>query len=68
MRIALISDTHLPSLIRTPAELGPELGDFLTDADLILHGGDVVRPSLLDWCEQYAQVVVSPKTDPNSTG
>ncbi|MPZ99388.1 MAG: YfcE family phosphodiesterase [Dehalococcoidia bacterium] len=59
MRIALISDTHLPSLIRTPAELGPELGDFLAGADLILHGGDVVRPSVLDWCEQYAQVVVS---------
>ncbi len=59
MRIALISDTHLPSLIRTPDELGPALGEFLATAELILHGGDVVRPSVLDWCEQFAPVVVA---------
>src|SRR6185503_16003577 len=59
MRIALISDTHLPSLIRTPDELGPHLGEFLATADLILHGGDVVRPLVLDWCEQFAPVVVA---------
>jgi putative phosphoesterase len=59
MRIALISDTHLPSLIRTPDELGPALGEFLATAELILHCGDVVRPSVLDWCEQFAPVVVA---------
>lgn len=59
MRVALISDTHLPSLIRTPDELGPELARFLEGADLILHGGDVVRPYMLDWCEQFAPVVVA---------
>jgi putative phosphoesterase len=59
MRIALISDTHLPSLIRTPDELGPHLAEFLATADLILHGGDVVRPLVLDWCEQFAPVVVA---------
>ena len=59
MRVALISDTHLPSLIRSPDELGPELGSFLTGADLILHAGDVVRPYVLDWCEQYAPVIVA---------
>lgn len=59
MRVALISDTHLPSLLRTPDDLGPELARFLERADLILHGGDVVRPFLLDWCEQFAPVVVS---------
>jgi putative phosphoesterase len=59
MRIALISDTHLPSLIRTPDELGPALADFLATCELILHGGDVVRPSVLDWCEQFAPVVVA---------
>lgn len=59
MRVAVISDTHLPSLLRTPDELGPELAQFLARADLILHGGDVVRPYLLDWCEQFAPVVVS---------
>ena len=59
MRVALISDTHLPSLIRTPDELGPQLAAFLTGLDLILHGGDVVRPFVLDWCEQFAPVVVA---------
>lgn len=59
MRVAVISDTHLPSLIRTPDQLGPDLGEFLATADLILHSGDVVRPLVLDWCEQYAQVVVA---------
>lgn len=59
MRVAVISDTHLPSLIRSPDELGPELGAFLERADLILHGGDVVRPYVLDWCEQYAPVIVA---------
>jgi uncharacterized protein len=59
VRISLISDTHLPSLIRSPDDLGPELAAFLEGSDLILHGGDVVRPYLLDWCEQFAPVVVS---------
>lgn len=59
MRVALISDTHLPSLIRSPDELGPELGAFLVGADLILHAGDVVRPYVLDWCEQFAPVIVA---------
>lgn len=59
MRIAVISDTHLPSLIRTPDELGPQLAAFLAGADLILHGGDVVRPSVLDWCEQFAPLLVA---------
>jgi putative phosphoesterase len=59
MRIAVISDTHLPSLIRTPDGLGPQLADFLRGADLILHGGDVVRPSVLDWCEQFAPLIVA---------
>jgi len=56
MRIGLISDTHLPSLIHSLDELGPEVGDFLASVDLILHGGDVSRPSVLDWMEQYAPV------------
>ena len=59
MRIAVISDTHLPSLIRDPDGLGPELARFLAGADLILHGGDVVRPSVLEWCEQFAPVLVA---------
>lgn len=59
MRIAVISDTHLPSLIRTPDALGPQLAAFLRGADLILHAGDVVRPFVLDWCEQFAPLLVA---------
>ena len=56
MLISVISDTHLPSIFRNPDGLGPELGKFLSQTDLIIHAGDVVRPSILDWCEQFAPV------------
>lgn len=59
VRIGLISDTHLPSIIRHLDQLGPEIGDFLKTVDLILHGGDVTSPIVLDWCEQFAPVLVA---------
>lgn len=59
MRIGIISDTHLPSLIRSPDELGPQMHEFLTSVELILHAGDVTAPSVLHWCEQFAPVVVA---------
>jgi len=54
MRFGLISDTHLPSLIHSLDELGPEVGDFLASVELILHGGDISRPSVLNWMEEFA--------------
>ena len=57
MRIGLISDTHLPQLIRSLDDLGPQTGEALAGADLILHGGDITVPSVLDWCEQFAPVL-----------
>ncbi len=59
MRIGLISDTHLPSLMRSLDELGTEIADVLTGVDLLLHGGDVTAPSVLDWCSQFAPLVVA---------
>lgn len=59
MRIGLVADTHLPSLMRSLDELGPEIGDFLSTVELILHAGDVTAPLVLDWLEQYAPVLVS---------
>ncbi|MYB41946.1 MAG: metallophosphoesterase family protein [Chloroflexi bacterium] len=56
MRIAVLSDTHMPSTMRHPGELGGTLEEQLASADLILHGGDVTEPSVLDWCEQFAPV------------
>jgi uncharacterized protein len=59
VRIGLISDTHLPQLVRQLDELGPEVGDFLSTVDLILHGGDVTAPAVLEWCGQYGDLLVA---------
>jgi hypothetical protein len=39
--------------------LGDLPGEFLSSVDLILHGGDLTSPMVLDWCEQFAPVVCS---------
>ena len=59
MRVGVIADTHLPSLIRSMDELGSETGEFLTTVELILHAGDVTAPSVLDWFEQFAPIYVA---------
>ena len=57
MRLGLLSDTHLPGLIRSLDELGPEPASFFATVDLILHAGDLTSPSVLDWLEQFAPVI-----------
>src|SRR5262249_56311650 len=57
MRIGILSDTHLPNRIRQLDELGPEPGRFFASVDLILHGGDLTSPMVLDWLEQFAPVL-----------
>ena len=57
MRIGIVSDTHLPNLIRELDELGPEPAQFFATVDLILHSGDLTAPSVLDWLEQFAPVL-----------
>ncbi len=57
MRIGILSDTHLPNLIRELDELGPEPARFFSTVDLIMHGGDLSSPMVLDWLEQFAPVV-----------
>ena len=57
MRIGILSDTHLPNLIRHLDELGPEPARFFSTVDLILHGGDLTSPMVLDWLEQFAPVL-----------
>jgi hypothetical protein len=59
VRIGLISDTHLPSLMRSLDELGPQVADALRGVDLILHGGDVTAPMVLDWCTALGPVLVA---------
>jgi putative phosphoesterase len=57
MRIGILSDTHLPNLIRHLDELGPEPAKFFSDVDLILHSGDLTSPMVLDWLERFAPVL-----------
>jgi uncharacterized protein len=57
MRIGIVSDTHLPNLIRCLDELGPEPARFFSSVDLILHSGDLTSPMVLDWLERFAPVV-----------
>ena len=57
MRIGIVSDTHLPNLIRQLDELGPEPARFFSTVDLILHSGDLTSPMVLDWLECFAPVV-----------
>lgn len=59
MRIGLISDTHLPSVLRSLDDLDRRVGEALAGVDLILHGGDVTAPSVLQWCDQFAPLRVA---------
>ena len=53
MRVAVISDTHLPRGSRTLAQ---ECVDRLAAADLILHGGDVTEAAVLDMLGELGPV------------
>ena len=53
MRVAVLSDTHAPRYWkRCPAPVAAAL----TDADLILHAGDVCTAATLRELEQFAPV------------
>jgi putative phosphoesterase len=54
LRIAVISDTHLP---RGSRRLPEECVDRLRAADLILHAGDLMRLPVLEQLESYGPVV-----------
>ena len=54
MRIAVISDTHLP---RGARRLPEACVDRLRAADLILHAGDLVRLPVLRELESYGPVI-----------
>ncbi|MSQ29543.1 MAG: metallophosphoesterase [Dehalococcoidia bacterium] len=56
MRIGILSDTHLIGRA-TLDDLSPEAAVLLSTVDLILHAGDVVLPSHLAWCEQFAPLL-----------
>ena len=50
MKLAILSDTH--GLLR------PEVLEHLSTADVILHGGDINKQSIVDQLSQYAPLYV----------
>lgn len=50
MRIAILSDTH--GLLR------PEVVEYLKTADVILHGGDINKQSIVGELRQYAPLYI----------
>lgn len=54
MRIALLSDTHVPDQI---GELPPRLIERLQDIDLILHAGDLVRLQVVEALQAIAETL-----------
>jgi len=51
VRLLLIADTHVPKRAR---DLPSRVWDEVADADVVLHAGDWVEPSLLDTLEARA--------------
>lgn len=54
MRIGLISDTHIPTAMK---HLWPQVYDAFRGVDLIMHGGDLMVPEVIDWLEEIAPVM-----------
>jgi putative phosphoesterase len=54
MRVVVLSDTHAPRRWRG---CPPQVAEYLRDADLILHAGDVCTAALLDELAGYAPVL-----------
>ena len=50
MKVAILSDTH--GLLR------PQAAERLKRADVILHGGDINKPSVVDQLRQCAPLYV----------
>lgn len=60
MKIVVMSDTHLYSLTE---EFESICARYCEDADLVIHLGDWVSPSVLDFLEQYPLEAVAGNMD-----
>jgi putative phosphoesterase len=56
VRLLLIADTHVPKRAK---DLPAQLWDEVSAADVVIHAGDWVEPSLLDTLEARAKRVVA---------
>lgn len=55
LRVAIVSDTHAPRFWKA---MPAAVADQLADVDVVLHAGDVCRPSVLDELAAHAPVHV----------
>lgn len=55
VKVVVLSDTHAP---RRWKACPPEVAEYLRDADVILHAGDVCTPGVIDELAAYAPVHV----------
>jgi len=60
MLIGLISDTHIPDHAK---KLPEQLKEVFRGVDLILHGGDIYSPSVLNELERIAPVLAAEGDD-----
>ena len=56
MRLLLVADTHVPKRAR---DMPTAVWDEVARADVVLHAGDWVEPSLLDELEERAERLVA---------
>jgi putative phosphoesterase len=56
MRLLLVADTHVPKRAR---DMPAAVWDEVARADVVLHAGDWVEPSLLDELEERAERLVA---------
>lgn len=56
MRIAIISDTHMP---RGERAVPAECADAMRGSDLIIHAGDLSEASVLEWTRSLGPAVVA---------
>ena len=68
LRIAVLSDTHLPDSADARSFLLALIEDVLAPVDMILHAGDLVTPDLLDVFDGYPLHVVRGNMDPATPG
>lgn len=68
LRVAVLSDTHLPDSVEAHAFLHYLLEDILAPVDLVLHAGDLVAPDLLAAFDHYPTHAVRGNMDPPSPG
>lgn len=61
MKIGVLSDTHLQQITREFVDI---YNTHLSDADMIIHAGDIVSPDIIDFLEKNVFHAVQGNMDP----